>query len=83
MNKITEITKRDIFELFINGYNETIFSLTEKYPIKYYYYGRLDEIEFLCKLYPLNEMPSNDNRFENARDDIFQHTVNNDDWDFG
>jgi hypothetical protein len=39
--------------------------------------------KYAGKLYPLDEMPSNDSRFENARDDIFQHTVNNDDWDFG
>jgi len=82
MNKITDITKRDIFELFINGYKEIDFILPEKI-IYYYYYGRLDEIDFLSKLYPLDEMPSKDSRYKNARYDIFQHTVNNDDWDFG
>jgi hypothetical protein len=83
MNNITEITKRDIFELFKNGYTETDIFSDKKNQIKYLYYGRLNEMEFLNKLYPLDEMPSNDSRFENARYDIIQHTVSNDDWEFG
>jgi len=50
MNNITEITKRDIFELFINGYIEIGFQAN--ITIIYFYYGRLTEIEFLSKLYP-------------------------------
>ena len=83
MNKITEITKRDIFELFKSGYTKTDYFLDENSQIKYNYYGRLKEIDFLNKLYPLDEMLSSDSRFENARNDIIQHTINNDDWEFG
>ncbi len=44
------------------------------------YYGRFDEVEFLSRLYNLDELPSYDSRYR-ARGDIIQHTVNNDDWD--
>jgi hypothetical protein len=83
MNNITEITKRDIFELLINGYTEYGFLFDSTTKITYLYYGRLTEIEFLNKLYPLDEMPSNDSRFKNANDDIIQHTVSNQDWESG
>jgi hypothetical protein len=43
--------------------------------------GRLDEIEFLNRLFDLKRMPSNDGRFKDAAGDIFQHRVNNFDWD--
>jgi len=51
--------------------------------IFYPYYGQLNEIEFIKKLYPLDKMPSCDTRFKNAKEDISQHTVNNNDWQFG
>ena len=80
MNRITEITKRDIYELFRDGYTEPddIFSFIIEYP----YYGRLEEIEFLSRLYDLEKMQSNDSRYSNARGDIIQHTVNNDDFPY-
>jgi len=81
MKNITEITKRDIFDLFKNGFTEEGYFSTRE--INYNYYGRLEEIEFLSKLYPLDEMPTNDDRFENARGDIIQHTINNNDREFG
>jgi hypothetical protein len=80
MNNITEITRRDIIELFREGYVEHSWIGDEKFF--YPYYGRLTEIEFLKKLYPLDKMPSNDMRFENAEIDIWNHTVNNNnDWE--
>lgn len=42
--------------------------------------GRLDDVEFLERLYDLSVLPSTDNRFENAASDIWQHRINNDDW---
>lgn len=80
MNNITEITKRDIFDLFQKGYIEYSWLLDDQ-RISYPYYGRLSEIDFLKKLYALDKMSSSDERFENAEGDIWQHTVNNDDWD--
>jgi len=80
MNRISEITKRDILDLFQNGMDIEEFFATKK--ITYLYFGRLDEIEFLKRLYDLENMPSFDSRFQNAERDIWQHTVNNDDYPF-
>lgn len=80
MNRISEITKRDIFDLFQNGIDIDIFFETEK--VIYPYFGRLEEIEFLKRLYDLKSMPSSDSRFLDAEGDIWQHTVNNDDYPF-
>lgn len=78
MNRITEITKRDILDLFRNGLAIEEFFETE--TVIYYYFGRFEEIDFLKRLYDLGKMPSNDSRFINAEQDILQHTVNNDDY---
>ncbi len=79
MNRITEITKRDIYDLFRDGYVEDdLFATKVEYP----YYGRLEEIEFLSRLYDLESMPSYDSRYSNARGDIIQHTVNNYDFPY-
>jgi AbiJ N-terminal domain 3/Abortive infection C-terminus len=43
--------------------------------------GRLDEIDFLSRLYPLGSLPSYDGRFKDMAGDIWQHRVNNNDWD--
>lgn len=82
MHNITEITKRDIFDLFQKGYIESNWLLDDQH-VSYLYYGRLSEIDFLKKVYPLEKMPSSDNRYENAEGDIWHHTVNNDDWEPG
>jgi hypothetical protein len=66
-SKITEITRRDIFDSI--------------YLEKINLYGRLEEVEFLSRIWDLDAMASTDNRFKNASGDIWQHTVNNDDWD--
>lgn len=82
MNRITDITKRDIIQLFTEGidvYDLFLAHQKEVYP----YYGRLEEIEFLQRLYDLKNMPSMDERYENALGDIHQHTVNNDDYPYG
>ena len=43
--------------------------------------GSMEEPEFLSRLYDLSEMRSTDSRFADAAGDIWQHRVNNDDWD--
>lgn len=68
-NKITEITRRDIRDLV----------LLEQINL----YGRLEEMEFLSRIWDLDSMPSFDSRFKNATRDILQHTVKNDDWEEG
>lgn len=78
MRKISDITRREILELFQYGFDvDCLFDMShETYP----YYGRLNEIEFLKRLYPLDAMKSLDSRYPNAEQDIYQHTVNNDDY---
>lgn len=39
--------------------------------------GRMNDKEFLERLYDLKKLPSNDSRYEDAAGDIWQHTVNN------
>jgi len=43
--------------------------------------GALDDVEFLSRLYDLGELPSHDSRFKDAAGDIWQHCINNNDWD--
>ncbi|WP_282777451.1 abortive infection family protein [Nocardia sp. CC201C] len=65
--RITEVTRQAILdELRLNNI---------------WWAGRLDEPTLLARLYSLDEMPSYDRRYNNARDDIQQHRENNLDWD--
>uniref|UniRef100_E6QWR9 Abortive infection protein-like C-terminal domain-containing protein n=1 Tax=mine drainage metagenome TaxID=410659 RepID=E6QWR9_9ZZZZ len=65
--RISEITRRDIVD-------ELRLRNTQ-------WNGRLDEVEFLGRLYSLDKLPSHDKRFEDMAGDIFQHRINNLDWD--
>lgn len=80
MNRISKITKLDILDIFRNGID--IPDIWETKRVNYNYCGRITEVEFLSRLYDLKNMPSFDSRFKNAEDDIWQHTVNNDDCPF-
>jgi hypothetical protein len=42
--------------------------------------GSLNDVEFLSRIYDLDKLPSLDHRYEDAKGDIWQHRVNNDDW---
>ncbi len=64
---ITEVTRRDIIDYLIS--REKPFS------------GRLGEVEFLERIWDLASMPSTDRRFSDAHGDIWQHRINNSDWD--
>lgn len=71
MNAISSITRRNIFD-FIQVEN-------------IWYAGRLEENDFLSRLYDLSQLPSDDSRFRDMSSDIWQHRVNNpndwpDDW---
>jgi hypothetical protein len=81
-NKISSITRKDIFNLFTNGL-DIDFVFSESQHVTYPYYGELTEIEFLKRLYNLKDMVSLDPRYSDAESDIWQHTQNNDDYDFG
>jgi hypothetical protein len=45
------------------------------------WYGQLDDIEFLSRLYELQKLPSTDSRYKDAAGDIYQHRFNNNDWE--
>jgi len=91
LNKITEVTRRDILDIIRNGFTGTSSTSKMDYyeheyiedePCEYQmcYHGRLSEIDFLSRIYDLKNMLSTDLRFEDAAGDIWQHTINNDDW---
>jgi len=43
--------------------------------------GTLDDVEFLSRIFDLKELPSFDTRFKDAAGDIWQHCINNEDWE--
>jgi hypothetical protein len=43
--------------------------------------GDLNEVEFLSRLFNLEQLPSTDSRYNDAARDIWQHCINNEDWD--
>ena len=43
--------------------------------------GRLTDHEFLGRIWDLSALQSYDSRYQDAGGDIYQHTVNNDDWE--
>ncbi len=45
--------------------------------------GKLELSEFLSRVWPLEQLPSSDLRFKTFMDNLFQHTVQNDDWTQG
>jgi hypothetical protein len=65
--KISQITRRDIID-----------AVTVE---KINWSGRMEETEFLSRLFNLGSLPSTDGRFKDAAGDIWQHRVNNYDWD--
>jgi hypothetical protein len=65
---ISEVTRRNIID----------YLLIRKYP----FHGRLDLISFLKRIWDLSSMPSTDHRFKNAEGDIWQHMINNYDWEY-
>jgi len=46
------------------------------------YNGKLNEIDFVHRLYDLKKLPSNDPRFPDMESDYWQHRINNYDWDY-
>ncbi len=66
--KISQITRRNIFDFIqVEGF---------------WWSGRLEEADFLSRIFDLESMESYDSRFPNAAGDIWQHRVNNpNDWE--
>lgn len=66
---ISEVTRRGIVDALL---------LREKS-----FNGNMKRLDFLKRIWNLASMPSTDPRFDSAEADIWQHMVNNDDWDNG
>jgi len=65
--KITEITRRNISDAFaLNRINWS---------------GRLEEQDFLARIYDLKSMPSSDPRYSDASSDIWMHRTRFNDWE--
>ena len=65
--QITQVTRRDIVDAIV----------VERVN----WAGRMEEQQFLARLFNLGSLPSTDHRFSDAASDIWQHRVRNDDWD--
>lgn len=65
-NKIELSTRRNILDGFI------ITRIT--------WYGNLEQANFLGRLFDLSKLPSTDHRYKTADEDIWKHTVANNDW---
>jgi AbiJ N-terminal domain 3 len=70
---ITQVTRRKIFDTITLS--------------KVFWEGRLEEPDFLARIYDFDTLPSTDSRYKTAAGDIWQHRVNNpedwpDDWVF-
>lgn len=65
-NTISEITRRAIIDYFTASGSS--------------WSGRMQEDNFLARLYDLANIASTDGRFENAAGDIWKHRVINSDW---
>lgn len=90
MDRITDVTRQEIFDIIKDGfyisyeipqYNHETGKYEDGYPVRIPTFGRLSELDFLERIYNLEKMPSTDSRFPNAKGDIWQHTINNYDWD--
>lgn len=66
--EVSQVTRRDIVDaMLVEDVNWS---------------GRLEEPEFLSRIYDLSSLPSTDGRFSDAAGDIWQHRVNNPgDWE--
>ena len=79
VNKISDITRQDIFDIIKDGFveknEESLCGVEYADENKIYmpFYGRLDEIKFFSRLYDLESLPSYDNRYTDALGDISCH----------
>lgn len=74
MGTITNLTKRNIISLFKNGYTSD--DIWGANYIEYDCIGVYEnDYEFLERIYDLDNLPSKDPRYENAKADIIHHTI--------
>lgn len=91
MRQISEVTRQDLFDIIQHGFsgkqivrrNTSDYGhidVEEEVHIYMPFNGRLGKIEFIERLYPLNDMLSIDRRYEDAKGDIYCHTISFNDW---
>ena len=83
---ITGVTRKALIELFAHYDPDPLgigafVGMTGKQGTGITWWGDLDELTFLKRLYNLEELPTTDERYENAYWDIVQHRENNYDWE--
>lgn len=85
---ITEITRQAIFDYIVDKANEDLNAYVygdspqfQEPERVFYYHGRRNEVQFLEKLYDLDS--SDDPRRETLREEIYRHTVRNNDYPYG
>lgn len=64
---VTEVTRRAIIDDLRLG--------------RHWWAGQCSEVDFLKRLFPLDELPSTDGRFSTMSEDVWQHRERNHDWD--
>jgi ABC-type lipoprotein export system ATPase subunit len=69
--KISKKTKSTLFEILKESIYQPDAALYENWIL-----------DFLNSIWDLKSLPSEDNRFKNADEDVWQHLINNDDWDY-
>lgn len=76
MNNITFITRKEIIKVLLNGCD-----YFDGIPLfKINYWGDLDIVTFLNRLYDLRNLPSLDSRYDSAEVDIHVHCVVHEDY---
>lgn len=73
MNRISRISRRNIINILINGFDEM--TLLGDSHCHYAFYCLLNPLEFLKRLYPLKKLSSKDSRGRNVDKDIWVHTT--------
>lgn len=68
MNKITSITRKEIFDVLLNTYTEDyLFGNPQR---RFNFLGTLMPTEFLGRLYDLEQIPSKDKKYINAKEEL-------------
>lgn len=75
---VEKFFKKSIFKITVVTRRKIIDELIVKDDIE----GSLELTDFLNRIWELEKMTSTDNRFNTAYGDIYQHMVNNNDWDY-
>jgi hypothetical protein len=68
MNKITNITRRKVFDVLLNTYSQDyLLGIPQK---RFNFWGTLMPSEFLERLYDLKQIPSNKKKYRNAKEEL-------------